>query len=70
MNFIIKLWIKGFSIQKTKITSKLAYEITLYDFSYIKYKYKIFISNEIVLKKILIRESTKSIKKLSGKYFI
>ena len=42
MNFIIKLWIKGFSIQKTKITSKFAYEITFYDFSYIKYKYKIF----------------------------
>ena len=37
MNFIIKLWIKGFNIQKTKITSKFAYEITLYDFSYIKY---------------------------------
>ena len=39
---------KGFSIQKTNITSKFAYEITLYDFSYIKYKYKIFISNKIV----------------------
>ena len=48
MNFIIKLWIKGFCIQKTKIASKFAYEITLYDSSYIKYKYKIFISNKIV----------------------
>ena len=46
------MWIKGFSIQKTKITSKFAYEITFYDFSYIKYKYKIFISNKIVLKKL------------------
>ena len=52
MNFIIKLWIKGFRIlKKTKITSKCAYEIALYDFSYIKYKYKIFILNKIVLKK-------------------
>ena len=36
--------IKDYSIQTTKITSKFAYENTLYDFSYIKYKYKIFIS--------------------------
>ena len=48
----------------------LSYKITFYDFSYIKYKYEIFISDKIVLKKITIRESTISIKKLSGKYFI
>ena len=42
---------KGFSIQKTEITFKFAYEITLYDFSYIKDKYKIFISNKAALKK-------------------
>ena len=51
MNFTIKLCIKGFSIQKIKIASKFAYEIILNDSSYIKYKYKIFISNKIVLKK-------------------
>ena len=27
MNFIIKLWIQGFSIQKTKITSKLIFNL-------------------------------------------
>ena len=70
MNFIIKLRIKGFSIQKTKITSKFTYEITLYDFPYIKCKYIIFSSNKIVIKYFIIRESTISIKKLSGKYFI
>ena len=38
MNFIKKLWIKGFSIQKTKITSKFAYEITLHvNYNYIVY---------------------------------
>ena len=49
---------KGVSIQKTKITSNFAYEITLYDFSYIKYKNKIFWINFSIVFVTLIIESS------------